>query len=184
MRLLALLLVLLVATPAAAESPPPSPADKPKSEMLALAATAVGTLVAGKLAMRIVQGDADTGPEAYLSLAGIMAFPSLGHVYAEDWTWAGIGVGSRLAGFGVFAIGLRMDKTIPGCNADFDDGCSRTDRAKQLMTVGLLTIAASTVVELFHAPYSAHRYNQRHAITVTPTVMPGGGGGFAVAGSF
>ena len=181
MRFIVVGIVLSVASTSMAESDPP---DKPKSEALAIAATAAGTVVAASLAIRFPKGDVNSGTEAYLSLAGIIALPSLGHAYAEDWAWVGIGAGSRVAGFALIMWGTQMDRTIPGCNQDFDDGCSRTGLAKNLISAGIITMLASPIVELFHAPYSAHKFNKRHAMTIAPTSMPGGGGGVVLGGTF
>ena len=98
MRLVVAILVLSTASTSDAESTPP---DNPKSEALALAATAGGIVVAGSLAVRFPKGDINSSSEALFSLAGVLTLPSLGHAYTEDWAWVGIGVGSRVAGLAV-----------------------------------------------------------------------------------
>ncbi|MEJ7604234.1 MAG: hypothetical protein WKG01_40615 [Kofleriaceae bacterium] len=180
MRIVILIVVLSFATPSSAE---PVGAPREKVELLAFAGTAVGTYAAWEIAVKIASGDVTSNTVGSLGLAGIIALPSLGHAYAESWLGMGIGLGSRAAGLGLVLLGNSIDHKPGGCDPDFDSPCKQPGYANTVIGVGMALVVGSVLFELFHAPYAAHRFNQRHSITLTPTAISGGGG-LALGGQF
>ena len=176
MRLVPLALVVALSSTAFAEAPTPR---ERKSERLAIGATVAGIAMSTALTLRFVEEHNTGETTSLLAITAVLVLPAAGHIYAEDWLWTGIGITTRTVAVFMMMKGSSLNREDCG----FDGPCERTGVAKTLLTGGAAMLVGSLVGELVHAPYSVNQFNERHAITVTPTPMSGGGG-VSFAGTF
>jgi len=183
----AVLIVLTLATRIATARPgnqPSVPATDEKSSLLAVTLP-LGVTLASVIALvpPLLDEGGDPGELGYFALGGLFIGPSLGHAYADDWAWVGIGLGVRAAAFGMIMSGTHGEYYPEGCEPDFDSPCDQASGSRMLATGGLLLFVASTLVDIAHAPSSVRKYNREHRLSIAPTVTASGAGAM-LGGSF
>lgn len=156
---------------------PPKPASPYGALAISLGATAA-TWVGMGLAI-----DANNWTAAYVALGAVTLAPSAGHWYAGRYLTVGlatraVGVAFTLTGFDR-GIGLGCDRPEiepgPGCGP-----------GNGWLTVGVLTFAAGTIIDIATAPSAARAANRERGLAslqVTPVLAPQHTG-VAVIGSF
>ncbi|GEM_PF-1731999 len=104
-----------------------------------------------------------------LLLLGVGFGPSVGHLYAENTDQALVGMGIRVGGGALGALGAAaaLDSIL-----DEDSG----GEGGALLLVGGLTVLLSGAYDIFTAGDAAHEYNVAHGLNaqVAPTVGPRG----------
>lgn len=104
-----------------------------------------------------------------LLATGIFIGPSIGHFYAENTSQALTGIGIRLGGgaLGALGFGAALSASLEG-----DSGGG----GAVLLLVGGLTVLVSMGYDIFTADNAARDYNQAHGLSVqaAPTVGPRG----------
>jgi hypothetical protein len=181
------ILATLVARTAAAE-PPATPAPDEKSPGYALGLSIGVTAVGVGLTYVGAESNSDATELVGLGVAGLG--PTAGHWYAgEPFTW---GLGARLLGVGVFALGLSQYQfDFDFC---FQEVCPPQQpppdntAAGVFMIAGAVIFGGGAIYDIVTAPAAADDYNARHALSVTPTVLRDARGdatpGFALVGTF
>ena len=182
----ALAALALLARTAAADEPPLQPGDKDPDVALGLS---LGTTVVGAGMMAggfAAKNDTLSGGGFALALLG----PSAGHLYAErPITW---GLGARVLGLGVFALGVSQFKL--DLNFCFDEsGCPPdpphdNTGAGILMIAGAVLVGGGVIADIATARDAARDHNRERHLSLEPTALRGPMGetapGFALSGTF
>lgn len=161
-----------------------------KSELAATALSAGGTLAGGLMLTGAIAG-ADSGsayhaafPELLAGgLAGLAVGPSLGRWYARDGSKKGlvlrtVGLAGLAAGFAMYQNGV--------AGAIFASSPVTLIGGLAIGGASVGVLVAGTAMDIWGAHSSVRRYNRSHGIDVAlaPMVMPHGGNGLAVVGTF
>jgi len=115
--------------------------------------------------------------------AGLVAGPAAGHIYAKDWTQAGLGMGIRggaaLVG-GAAATIIAIDviahsfiRFLLPLRSDYEP--SRASRIAEDVLIGAgIAAGGSALFDIVTAPRSARKYNEKNDLRVhlTPRVQP------------
>jgi hypothetical protein len=172
------------ASPLPPASQPVQPSDDGVSERAAVWISGGATLASyAVLAVGVSLGPHGDGPAVQmLGAAGTLIAPSTGRWYAHAPGLGGIGL--RLAGVGVAAIGASQWVTV--CPLTYPDRCEPSKLAPILLLAGAGLYLAGTIHDIASAPGDARRYNQRlHNVSIAPIVRPDDHGlGVAVAAQF
>lgn len=185
MRSVALIAVLVAAAPAAH-------AEGPKSEQTAQLLAGVGTGVSSAL---ILAGflDSDSShpfnkPLMYSGLVGAAITPSLGQFYAGEYVT--IGMAARVVGAGLATYGLTHYTKTTTCDDAHGAGtmCTSLDSgAYPLLGLAAIAFVGGMAYDVGDAAPAVKRWNDRHNVTVAPTIIPSASGptsGLSIAGSF
>lgn len=148
-----------------------------KSPLLAVSLS-IGVTAAGASALFV--------DHAGVRVTGVFALllgPSAGRWYAGDGSLAGLGL--RVLGGATALAGAALEAQR-ACDDD-STSCSVDGGAVALVVTGAGLWIGSTVVDTVLAHRSARRWNERHAVTVSPTAFATGSGtstGLVVTGRF
>jgi hypothetical protein len=132
-----------------------------RAQLYSLGGTVVPTVVGAKA------GDAELG--ATLVFLGLGLGPSLGHLYAENTDRALVGIGIRVGGGALGALGAAA-----ALNSILDEDSG--GGAGSLLLIGGLTVLMSGGYDIYTAGDAAREYNAAHGLNaqVAPTVGPRG----------
>jgi len=132
-----------------------------RAQLYSLGGTVVPTVVGAKA------GDAELG--ATLVFLGLGLGPSLGHLYADNTDQALVGIGIRVGGGALGALGAAA-----ALNASLEGNSGGGGAA--LFYAGVLTSLVSAGYDIFTADDAARDYNEAHGLSVqaAPTVGPRG----------
>lgn len=198
--------LLFLSPPALAQVSPPTvqaktttPASPPqksptRAALYSLGGT-VGPIAAGGALMYASGKWRPEGPAVLLSqgalevgggliMAGVIAGPAAGHVYANEGTQARIGMGIRsgatlVGGAALTVIAIEVFANtiafvfLPFGSGDYEP--SRTSRiAKGVATGAGVVMGGSILFDVATAPLSAHQYNEKNnfRVQVGPRVSP------------
>ncbi len=139
--------------PGAAPPPePPAPAEL-VSPNTALGLSLLGT--ASIFGLAYIGEESDTDAVAFLSLAALLAGPSLGQFYAGNSRGACTGFGLRATG-----VGLMVTGALISLNQCFLQDCDGSP-GLSLIVVGGAVIVGATIYSIVDAPRAARRTNRR-----------------------
>jgi hypothetical protein len=132
-----------------------------RAQLYSLGGTVVPTVVGAKA------GDAELG--ATLVFLGLGLGPSLGHLYADNTDQALVGIGIRVGGGALGALGAAA-----ALNSILDEDSG--GGAGSLLLIGGLTVLMSGGYDIYTAGDAAREYNEAHGLSVqaAPTVGPRG----------
>lgn len=108
-----------------------------------------------------------------------LAAPSFGHIYAGEYVTPGTIV--RFCGAGLALAGL------VAAMSHWDSPGGTPDYAGVLAITGGSLFAAGSLYDIVTAPKAVRRYNEKHAISLSPSVVSSGGPagvGLSIGGSF
>lgn len=184
MRSVAAIAVLVASAPAHAEGP--------KSEQTAQILAGVGTGVSSALILAgFLAGDSSqpfNKPLMYTGLVGAAITPTLGQFYAGEYVT--IGMAARVVGAGLATYGLTHYSRTTACDDAHGAGtmCKSLDSgAYPLLGLAAIAFVGGMAYDVGDAAPAVKRWNDRHGVTVAPTIIPSASGptsGLAIAGSF
>lgn len=156
----------------------PAHADGPKSEQTAVILSGVGTGVSSAL---ILAGFLDENanqpfnkPLMYTGLATAAITPSLGQFYAGEYVT--IGMAARVVAAGIATYGLTHYTKTGTCDDAKMAGsmCKMLDSgAFPLLGLAAIAFVGGIAYDVGDAAPAVRRWNESHAFTVAPAVVPG-----------
>lgn len=154
---------------------PASPAATPGDEKSPSVAVLLSVGVTAGGAVTLMASDSRTA--SLIGLGALFIGPSTGQWYAGEL--GGLGLGARAVGAVALVFGLSQ-MLQSECDPEDGQDCSG---AKAAGTTGALLFfggaglwVGSSIADVIFAKRAADRWNQRHALTLTPTAFTSSGG--------
>jgi len=172
-------LVALTVSRLAAADPTQTPDDKDPGIAYALSiGGALAPIAIAAISADVSLSGNTTGGVTGLVVAGagMIFLPSAGHWYAgRTWTW---GLAMRLVGATVLTASI-----VNGIECE---DCGEHTAGKILDVTSLALVVGGVVYDVATVGGVVRRWNDKHRVRSTPTVMPvgNGGWGFGVVGRF